>query len=211
MAWILLQTTFFQNWLVKQVTNKLSKDLHTKVSIRHVDFELFNKMLLEGALIFDKKNDTLLYAGTAKVNITDWFFFKENIVLKYVELDDGIINLNRKDSVWNYQFMVDYFSSPKKKKDTSKNVIRLDLKIVELNRFKIWQQDEWVGQNMLVSLKKLDLDTEDFDMKNKTIKINKLSLEYFVFSQYSYKGLRLVLNYPSATSGFDITVVISGL
>jgi hypothetical protein len=101
-------------------------------------------MLLEGALVFDKKNDTLLYAGTAKVNITDWFFFKENIVLKYVELDDGIINLYRKDSVWNYQFMVDYFSSPKKKKDTSKNVIKLDLKIVELNRFKIWQQDGWV-------------------------------------------------------------------
>ncbi len=203
--WILLQTTSFQNWLVKKVTLKLSKDLHTKVSIRHVDFELFNKMLLQGALVFDKRNDTLLYAGTAKVNITDWFFIKENIVLKYVELDDGVINLNRKDSVWNYQFMVDYFSSPKKKKDTSKNVIQLDLKIVELNRFKIWQQDEWAGENMLVSLNKLNLYTDDFDMKNKIMKVNKLSLDHPVFSQYSYKGLRPVLNLPLSPSATNIT------
>jgi hypothetical protein len=75
LLWLLVQTTPVQNWIVKQVTHKLSKNLQTKVSIKHVDFDLFNKMLLEGTLILDKKNDTLLYAGTAKVNITDWFFF----------------------------------------------------------------------------------------------------------------------------------------
>ncbi|HUS01038.1 MAG TPA: hypothetical protein VMY77_04890, partial [Chitinophagaceae bacterium] len=132
--WILVNTTPFQNWIVKRITVKLSKDLHAKVSIKHVQFGLFNKMLLEGTLVLDKKNDTLLYAKTAKVNITDWFFLKDNITLKYIGLDDAIINLNRKDSTWNYQFLVDYFSSPKKKTDTSKNVIKLDLKKVEFNR-----------------------------------------------------------------------------
>ncbi len=122
LLWILIHTTSFQNWIVKRVTVKLSQDLHAKVSIRNVDFELFNKMLLEGTLVVDKKNDTLLFAETAKVNITDWFFLKDIITLKYIALDDAIINLNRKDSVWNYQFLVDYFSNPKKKKDTSQNV-----------------------------------------------------------------------------------------
>ena len=64
LLWMLVNTTSFQNWIVKKVTVKLSNDLHAKVSIRHVEFGLFNKMLLEGTLVLDKKNDTLLYAET---------------------------------------------------------------------------------------------------------------------------------------------------
>jgi len=52
-----------QNWLVHQVTKRLSKDLHTTVQIKKVDFALFNKMLLEETLIKDQRQDTLLYAG----------------------------------------------------------------------------------------------------------------------------------------------------
>lgn len=188
LLWILVQTTPFQNWVVNRVTTKLSKNLHAKVSIDHITIGLFDKMLLEGTLVLDQKNDTLLYAGKAKVNITDWFFLKDNISLKYIGLDDAAIHLNRKNSVWNYQFLVDYFSNPKKKKDTSKNVIQLDLKTVDFNRVKILQKDEWGGQNMYVSLNKMHLSTDVFDMKTKTIKINELTLDNPVFSQFDYEG-----------------------
>ncbi len=208
--WLLLQTTQFQNYIVTRVTVKLSKNLKTKVSVRHVDFELFNKMLLEGILVLDKKNDTLLYAGTAKVNITDWFFFKDNIVLKYVELDNGAINLNRKDSVWNYQFLVDYFSGPKKTgKDTSVNSIALGLQAVELNNFKIFQQDKWIGQDMLVSLNKLHLNTDVFDLNNNVIKINSLLLNQPVFSQYNYDGLKPPKNLSSSEINNDTSATIT--
>ena len=43
-------------------------------------------MLLEGTLVLDKNKDTLLYAGVVNVNITDWFFFKDKIELKYIGL-----------------------------------------------------------------------------------------------------------------------------
>ena len=147
-------------------------------------------MLLEGTLVLDKKNDTLLYAQTAKVNITDWFFLKDNIVLKYIALDDAIINLNRKDSTWNYQFLVDYFSSPKKKTDTAKNVLKLDLKTFELNRVKIWQKDEWTGQNVVVSFDKVNFTPDVFDTKKKIIKINEINLEHPLYAEYNYQGLR---------------------
>jgi hypothetical protein len=191
LLWILVNTTSFQNWIVKRVTVKLSNDLHAKVSIRHVEFGLFNKMLLEGTLVLDKKNDTLLYAETAKVNITDWFFLKKNISLKYIGLDDAVINLNRNDSTWNYQFLVDYFSSPAKKTDTSKNVIQLDLKTVELNRVRIYQKDEWIGRNMLASFNKLHFTTDVFDTKNKVIKINSVILDRPQYAEYNYTGRRI--------------------
>ena len=193
LLWMLVNTTSFQNWIVKKVTVKLSNDLHAKVSIRHVEFGLFNKMLLEGTLVLDKKNDTLLYAETAKVNITDWFFLKDNITLKYIALDDAIINLNRKDSTWNYQFLVNYFSSPKKKTDTSKNVIKLDLKTVELNRVKVFKKDEWGGQNAVISFDKLSFTPDIFDTKNKIIKINEITLDHPLYAEYNYQGLKPLL------------------
>ena len=124
-TWGILHLNPVQNWLVTKVSENLSWNLKTKVTVQHVDFRLFNKMLVEGILIEDRKQDTLLYAGTLKVNITDWFFFKDKPTLKYIGLFDAVINVNRVDSTWNYQFLVDYFSLPKSKtkSDKNKNVI----------------------------------------------------------------------------------------
>ncbi|HVZ97416.1 MAG TPA: hypothetical protein VG847_11110, partial [Chitinophagaceae bacterium] len=144
--WILLQTGFVQNYIVRRVTKRLSRDLNTTVSIKHVDFELFNKMLLQDVLVLDHHHDTLLYAGDAKVNITDWFFLKDKVTLKYIGLDNAVINLKRKDSVWNYQFLVDYFSGgSQNKNDTTSTATQLNLKAIQLNNVKVWQRDEWVG------------------------------------------------------------------
>ena len=67
-------------------------------------------MNLEGVMVEDQHEDTLLSAGKMQVRVTDWFFFKDKIVLHYIELADAVIHLNRTDSVWNYQYLVDYFS-----------------------------------------------------------------------------------------------------
>jgi hypothetical protein len=188
--WILLQTSFFQNYIIGRVTHRLSKDLNTKVTIKHVDFELFDKMDLEGALVMDHNNDTLLYAGKGKVTITDWFFFKDKITLEYIGLDDAIVNLNRKDSVWNYQFLADYFSGPKKKPDTASKSIQLNLKEIQLNRIKIWKQDKWQGQDLLVSLTKLGLTADSFDLNNNIIKIKSLVIDHPIYAEFNYNGNR---------------------
>ncbi len=188
--WLLLQTAFFQNFIVHKVAKRLSKDLHTTVYIKHVDFDLFDKMLLQGTLVLDQNKDTLLYAGAVKVNITDWFFWQDNITLKYAGLDDAVINLNRKDSVWNYQFLVDYFSGPKKNNKDTSGGIQLNLGNVELNRIKIWQKDEWRGENIFVSLNKLDLRAHALDFNNNTVNINSINIDHPVFSHYDYAGNR---------------------
>ncbi|MBW7953022.1 MAG: hypothetical protein H3C56_10860, partial [Chitinophagaceae bacterium] len=66
---MLLQTTPVQNWLVGIVTKKLSTELGTEVSIKHVNFSLFNRADIEGVFVADKAKDTLLYAGQLKVRI----------------------------------------------------------------------------------------------------------------------------------------------
>ncbi|MEO7044006.1 MAG: hypothetical protein ABI091_01775, partial [Ferruginibacter sp.] len=190
--WGLLQTSFFQNFLIQKVTARLSKNLNTTVSIKHVDFDLFNKMNLEGTLVLDKNKDTLLYAGVVRVNITDWFFFKKNVTLKYISLQDAVINMKRSTPEWNYQFLVDYFSSPSKKSDTSKNVLHLDLKTINLKNIKVRQTDEWRGENRIISIGSFHLAASVFDLTNNLIKVAEIKMEAPSFSQYDYTGKKPV-------------------
>jgi hypothetical protein len=96
-----------QNLLVHEVTSRLSGQLKTHVEIDHVTFRLFNIMELEGTLIEDQHRDTLLYAGKLQVRITDWFFFQDKPVIKFVGLENAQVNLlrSRQDSVINNQFI----------------------------------------------------------------------------------------------------------
>ena len=184
--WGLLQLTPVQNWLTSKVTSTLSKNLKTKVSIRHIELDFFNKMSLEGLLVEDRKHDTLVYAGTAKVNITDWFFVKDMATLKYVGLTDAIIHINRTDSIWNYQFLLDYFSSPKK--SSQNGGIDFDLQVLKFENVLFKKVDGWIGQDMTVAIKNLDLKADTINFNKKQINIASLILNAPAFTQYNYTG-----------------------
>ena len=135
----------------------------------------------------DRQKDTLLFAGDARVNITDWFFLKDKATLKYVALDDAIVNMQRTDSVWNYQFLVDYFSSPKKS-NSSNGGIEFDLQVIQLENVFFNKQDKWVGQDMKVAIKKLDLKADTVNFNSRRIYISDLKLDAPYFLQSNYTG-----------------------
>lgn len=198
-GWGILHLNVVQNWLVAKVSATLSKNLKTTVTVRHVDFSLFSRMTVEGVLVEDRKKDTLLYAGSLNVNISDWFFLKDKPVLKYIGLSDAVINLNRTDSVWNYQFLVDYFSSPKSSGSKQKS-FQVDLKELDLKNISFNSIDKWFGQDMKASLKKLTLSADEFDLAKKIITINKVDLDQPVFSLYDYQGNKPVTGIPPPSS-----------
>ncbi|UAY56780.1 translocation/assembly module TamB domain-containing protein [Arachidicoccus terrestris] len=173
---------------MKKVTARLSKDLHTEVSIRHVSFTLFNRMDLDDILIKDQKKDTLLAAGALKVRISDWFFLKNNIELKYIGLEDATFYQNRSDSVWNFQFLIDYFSSPKK--DTASRHIGLDLKKIDFKNVRYFKQDRWRGENMDVYVGRLLLDADKIDLDKLNFKLHYLEVDKPKFELVQYKGNR---------------------
>ncbi len=188
-VWIFIQSPFGQNWIIGKVTHRLSKDLNTRIEIKHVDFSLFNKMQLQGILIEDHQHDTLLYAGELRVRLTDWFFIKKNIELEYIGLDNAVIKMQRsKDSVWSHQFLVDYFAAPssgKKSKGT-----QLNLKEVELRNLVFLKKDAWLGQNMAVALTSFQLDAQDINFSGRTINLNALSIDEPLVSIYNYPKLK---------------------
>ncbi len=191
---ILVNIPAVQNLLVHEVTARLSKQLNTRVEIRHVNFRLFNSMRLEGTLVEDRNKDTLLYAEALHVRITDWFFFQEKPVLKFVGLEDAQVNLlrPRNDSLWNYQFIIDEFGSPVQPAKKQKTGISLDLKKADFRRVRFNIVDKWVGEDMNASAGRIYLDAEQLDLLTRNIRINELLLDQpvFVISSYPASPLR---------------------
>ncbi len=185
----LLQLSPVQTWLVKKIADNLSEKLQTKVTLKKVDVRFFNKVLLQGLMVEDRKHDTLLYAGTAKANVNNWFFLKNKISLENVGLDDAVVNMTRTDSTWNYQFLTDYFSSPKKKK-TSGGDIDIDLKELHFNNIRFNKTDKWVGQNLVAALGKFDIVMNSVDVKGKKISVKQIFLDKPFFAQNDFQGLK---------------------
>ena len=144
LMWFAVQSSPVQTWLVKKISNEFSKRLHTKISIKHVDFSFFNKVILDSVLAEDRSKDTLLYADNLKVLITDWFFLKDSAQLKYIGLNNATIKLQRSDSVWNYQFIVDYFS--KLKTDSNSKGLALNITRLDFSNLHVLKKDGWRGE-----------------------------------------------------------------
>ena len=182
-----VQTDWGQNWLARKVTDRLSRDLQSRVRIDHVRIGFFNRMNLKGVLVEDQNKDTLLYAGTVQVNITDWFFLKEQADLRYIGLENAVIKLQRTDSTWNYQFLEQYFAGGSSDKQRQAG-IEFNLKRVELYNVSIVQKDAWVGQDLYVKLNELKLDANTISITQKLIDANQLTLVEPYFHQFSYEG-----------------------
>ncbi len=190
---LLLKTDGVQTWLVGRASARLSKSLHTRVAIRHVNFSFFDKMELQDVYVEDLGKDTLLYAGKIKVNINDWFFLRDKAILKYIGIEDATIRLKRTDSVWNFQFLADYFASPAGNADTSaKKSIELQLQKLELKNIHLLKKDGFRGEDMGLYLHSLTVDAKEIDLSKKLADINSVEIDEPIFSIYNYEGTRKV-------------------
>ncbi len=145
-------------------------------------------MELKGLMVKDLQKDTLLYAGSVNVRITDWFFFKDKPQLKYIGFTNTVINTKRVDSVWNYQFIVNYFSS--NDTSTKKGGIQFDIREVELENIHYNKTDEWVGKNVNISVKKLQLSADEINFAHKKIILHSLDIDEPIYTEHFYDGKR---------------------
>lgn len=195
--WILIQLPPVQNWLAGYAANYLSKELKTKVEVRNVSFTLLNRINLEGIYIEDRQKDTLLSAGKMQLNISDWFFLKDSADIKYLGLTDAVIYLERTtDSIWNYQFIADYFAGGKAQPkdpiaiaDTSSKGLSLHLKAIDLENVVFEQRDKYHGKTTRLALGAMEFRADKTDLSNNIFNIPVLTLTKPVYAEFGYKGL----------------------
>ena len=119
-AWLLIQQPIVQTWLVQKTTQILSENLQTKATVERVNIRFFKTLLLENIYIEDRRQDTLLFAEELSANIGLLSIFQNEIYLNDIGIKGANINLLQPetDTVFNYQFLIDAFSSDEPKSDT---------------------------------------------------------------------------------------------
>ncbi len=192
---VLIQLSPVQNFLTQRAAAMLSKKLQTEVQVRNVRIDFFNHLLLQGVLIKDRRGDTLLYAGEARVRITDWAFFrKETPVIHYLGLRNTDVHLyrTRQSPEWNYQFIADAFDTGPKDSTKTQNEFELDLETLDLQRIRFRMNDAWVGTDEAIQIGSLQLRADEVDLKKKRARIDKLFIEGGSYSIHDYTGGRPV-------------------
>jgi hypothetical protein len=172
LSYLLLLLPIVQEKIGRQIAKNMSQSLGTDFQLDGLSFSLFNRVDIKNVLIKDQQKDTLLFAQTLKLRISDLVFSSKDPVLGYIGLEKAKIYLHRKTPVWNYQFILDHFKS----KDTSKSSNQLfDLKKIDFTNIQFIQDDEWIGSTTKFEAKHLLANFNEF--QGKKIEIEKIILD----------------------------------
>lgn len=132
-----IRTSTFQTYLGTLVTNFLTNELKSEFHIGKIDIVLFDRVYLEDIFVRDTHGDTLASLDQVKLKIKNLDLVKNTFSFKKLGVYGGRIGLER-DSVsgdFNYQFIIDYFKTNKKKKKSTQPIFIVDEVAVEYVTF----------------------------------------------------------------------------
>ncbi len=179
----LVRTSPVQTYLAQRATTYFSEELKTTFSVDRVSIVFFNKIVLDGVNIEDRQHKKIAYAKSVYVTLKGINQIKREIRLKKVKIEHGIFNLNisKKTEAFNFQFIIDYFSSEKttSTKPYMFKIEKLALKNLDI-RYDDYRKPNYTDEINYdhVHLKKLYLFADHFSYNQGTIKaaIHQLSL-----------------------------------
>ena len=130
MALLLLRTPKFQTMMVHTFSDSFSKKLGTHISVDHVSFTFFNKLVLYNILITDQNQDTLLMAKQASLKIKDIKPAEQRYSIGKVEIyEPDLRMITDSTGIMNLTWYIKMLKGDREP-DTTKKV---NLKIADIN------------------------------------------------------------------------------
>ncbi len=168
----------------------MSKQWKARIELKKARFSLFDRLRLEGLTVYDSKEDTLLHAGLLELRVSNWFFLRNENELGPIQLEDGLVRIQREDSIWQHDKLLAQFLGTKKSGGAGKKGggQSFHLRHVELSRFKLEQRDAWMGQNIQASIDHLLLKAERLDLSDTTFSVEELTFLKPVVAIENYAG-----------------------
>ncbi len=96
-----------QTRIVANVTDRLSRDLNTEISIGRIQALPFSGIRMKDFLVRDLHNDTLLFAPDVHSEIDYFSFFKKHIFLGRITFNSPILNMQEYEEGMNFTFLLD--------------------------------------------------------------------------------------------------------
>jgi hypothetical protein len=175
---VLIQVPAIQSSIVHRVTKEVSDKTGTTVRIDKVRIAFPKTVVVRGIFLDDLQQDTLLSAGSIKVNIALRELLFKKINVNSFALEDVTLNLSRdpNDSLFNYYFLIAAFTDttapPPEPSSWSFSIDRLNLDNIHAR-----YDDRYGGMDFTLALQRLRLGMDGFGPGETEHQINRLVID----------------------------------
>jgi translocation and assembly module TamB len=181
---VLIQIPSVQNKIVHAATSFVSSKTNARVEIEHISISFPGTIVIQGLFVEDQQQDTLLYAGTAKVNMAFRKLLKNRIHISSFLLEEAVVNLNRAevDSLFNYHFLLTAFGDTTAQTVTpqdKKAIWTFAIDKIGLNNIRVHFDDRYGGTYAAVNVEQLRLKTDRIDLAQSVYDIDNLFVDGF--------------------------------
>lgn len=194
---LVLKVPAVQTFLVKRAASFLSSELNTRVEIESVDIRFFRTLRLNGIYIEDLQQDTMLFVKSLDAVIGEFDFRSKKLVVSEVTLAQPRIGIKfyRDPREYNLDFLIDYFSVPKK------DTVSRSLWEWEISRFRLAggsltyrDYKDSVGDNGIdwedIRLDSLNLDFDEIRPEGDTLRLEMVDLSFREKSGFRLAGMK---------------------
>ena len=201
-----------QNKIVDTATSFVSKRTNTVVEIKNVSIKFPKTVVIEGLFLEDVKKDTLIYAGTAKINIALYGLFSREIAISSVSLEDAVIRLYsvKTEPLFNYNFLITSFaiSTQQSQTDTLKtSKWTFSLDDVYLKNTRFTYNNEYVGIKVFAAIQKSEFSVDEIAPKKSLYRFNEMVLEGLNLIVQTTEPANQQANLQNEKSGKDLPTI----
>jgi hypothetical protein len=180
---LLLQVPYIQNIVKDKAISYLEKKIGTDVNIDKIEIGLPKKVILEGVYFESQQGDTLLAGEKLAVDISLMKLLYNEVEINSIHLEGITATIRRnKDSVFNFDYIIDAFAS-NEPKDTTSAPMKFSIDKINLDRIRIKYDDKITKNNLSAKLTHFDTRIRKFDLDKMEFEVPKVKLD----------GLKLIL------------------
>lgn len=160
-GYLVLQNKKMQHSVVDAITNSLSHQVGSKVSVDEIEWNFPNSFVLKDVYVEDLNRDTMLFMDRTKVTINLWKLFSSQVSFRTIQFTGLEANLSMDSTqVPNFQFFIDAFKS--NKNDTLSLQWTMDIESIAFNDCLISYKNPY-KDNMIGRLNPNDLKIYDIN------------------------------------------------
>jgi hypothetical protein len=174
---LLLQIPYFQNIVKDKAVSYLEGKIGTDVSIGRIEIGLPKKVILEGVYFESQQGDTLIAGEKLAVDISLFKLLSNEVEINSIDLQGIVANVKRnKDSIFNFDYIIDAFASGKPK-DTTSAPMKFSIDKINLDRIKVKFDDAISKNNISASINHFDTRIKKFDLDKMDFEVPKIKLD----------------------------------
>jgi TamB, inner membrane protein subunit of TAM complex len=173
----LIQIPAIQLKVARYATTFVSDKTHTKVELRKINIRFPKSIVIEGLYLEDLQKDTLIYAEQIKLNIAFKDLLVHKISINSLAFEEVTLNLNRskKDSLFNYNFLLTAFSDTTKQK-TPGTPWTFSVGNASMRDIRLLLEDQYGGMNIAANLKQFNIKGASIDLEKQLVALDLIAL-----------------------------------